>query len=60
MTRKDYVELAKIMNGLVKSTEAKTRESKAVDEAIDEMVEWLSVDNPKFDAVKFIEATYKA
>lgn len=56
MTRKDYIELAKIMNKLGKSIEARTAESKAFNAAIDDITEWLAIDNPRFDSGRFIEA----
>lgn len=60
MTRKDYVELAKVMNRLVLAVEPKTAESKAIDQAVNDLVEWLSIENPRFDSLRFIEAVYKA
>lgn len=60
MTRKDYVELAKVMNRLSKSIEAHTPESKAFNEAVGDLTEWLGLDNPRFDSTRFIEAVYKA
>lgn len=60
MTRKDYIELAKVMNRLGKSIEAHTRESKAFNEAVADLSEWLSTDNPRFDSVRFLEAIYRA
>jgi hypothetical protein len=60
MTRKDYVELAKVMNRLVLAVEPKTAESKAIDQAVNDLVEWLSIENPRFDSLRFIGAIYKA
>lgn len=60
MTRKDYVELAKVMNRLGKSIEARTAESKAFNEAVGDLVEWLSTENPRFDSIRFTEAVYRA
>ena len=60
MTRKDYVEIAKILNGLVKSVEAHTKESKALDEAVGSFCELFLSDNSRFDSIRFIEAVYKA
>ncbi len=60
MTRKDYVELAKVMNRLVVAVEPKTAESKAIDQAVNDLVEWLSIENPRFDSLRFIGAIYKA
>ena len=60
MTRKDYVELAKVMNRLGKSIEARTIESKAFNEAVGDLVEWLSEDNPRFDSIRFTEAVYRS
>ena len=60
MTRKDYVELAKVMNRLGKSIESRTVESKAFNEAVGDLVDWLSIDNPRFDSTRFIEAIYRA
>jgi hypothetical protein len=60
MTRKDYVELAKVMNRLVLAIEPKTAESKAIDQAVNDLVEWLSIENPRFDAVRFLGSVYKA
>jgi hypothetical protein len=60
MTRKDYVELAKVMNRLVLAVEPKTAESKAIDQAVNDLVEWLSIENPRFNSLRFIGAIYKA
>jgi len=60
MNRKDYVELAKVMNRLVLAVEPKTAEGKAVDQAVNDVVEWLSVENPRFDSLRFLGAVYKA
>jgi hypothetical protein len=60
MTRKDYVELAKVMNRLVLAVEPKTAESKAIDQAVNDLVEWLSIENPRFNSLRFIGAVYKA
>jgi hypothetical protein len=60
MTRKDYVKLAKVMNRLVLAVEPKTAESKAIDQAVNDLVEWLSIENPRFDSLRFIGAIYKA
>lgn len=58
MTRKDYIELAKIMNKLGRSIEAQSVESKAFNAAIDDITEWLAIDNPRFDSARFISALY--
>jgi len=60
MTRKDYIELAKVMNRLVLAVEPKTAESKAIDQAVNDLVEWLSIENPRFNSLRFIGAIYKA
>jgi hypothetical protein len=58
MTRKDYIELAKIMATLREYVEPRTREGRGFDEAVRSMLEWLETDNPRFDSAKFEEAIY--
>ena len=58
MTRKDYIELAKIMNQLGKNIEAQTPESKAFNKAVTDLSEWLSSENPRFDSIRFLQAIY--
>lgn len=60
MTRKDYVAVAKILNGLVNSIEAHTTESKAIDKAVENFCELFATDNSRFDSLRFVEAVYKA
>lgn len=58
MTRKDYIELAKIMKNLREYIDGGTREGRGFDEAVRQMLEWLETDNPRFDSSKFEEAIY--
>ncbi len=58
MTRKDYLELAKIMKNLREYVEPRTREGRGFDEAVRQMLEWLERDNPRFDSAKFEDAIY--
>jgi len=59
MTRKDYIELAKIMNKLGKSIEAQSVESKAFNAAVGDMSEWLQSENSRFNTLQFLEAVYR-
>ena len=54
MTRKDYVETAKILNLF-----AENIDSHVFQDLIFEFSEWFSADNPRFDATKFALACYK-
>jgi hypothetical protein len=58
MTRKDYLELAKIMRNLREYIEPRTREGRGFDEAVSQMLEWLELDNPRFDSSRFEQAIY--
>jgi hypothetical protein len=58
MTRKDYVELAKIMANLKEYIEPRTREGRGFDEAVSQLIDWLSEENPRFDAARFESAIY--
>jgi hypothetical protein len=60
MTRKDYVEVASILNRLAKSIEPKTSESKAFDIAVGDLCEMFLADNPRFDSLRFVEAVHRA
>jgi len=51
MTRKDYVETAKILNQF-----ADTIDSHVFQDLIFEFSEWFSADNPRFDENKFFDA----
>ncbi len=51
MTRKDYVETAKILNKFVDIID-----SNDFDKLIFEFSEWFSSDNPRFDESKFYDA----
>ena len=54
MTRKDYVETAKILNQFADSID-----SHVFQDLIFEFSEWFSADNPRFSPTKFEEACYK-
>jgi hypothetical protein len=51
MTRKDYVETAKILNLFAESID-----SHVFQDLIFEFSEWFSADNPRFDENKFFDA----
>jgi len=51
MTRKDYVETAKILNKFVDSIDAND-----FDELVFQFSEWFLSDNPRFDESKFYDA----
>jgi hypothetical protein len=53
MTRKDYVETAKILKGF-----ANRIESHDFNDLVFEFSEWFAEDNPRFDSIKFEEACY--
>lgn len=54
MTRKDYVETAKILNLFVDEMDSKTFQS-----LVFEFSEWFMSDNPRFNEDKFWEACTK-
>jgi hypothetical protein len=54
MTRKDYVETAKILNQF-----ADTIDSHVFQDLVFEFSEWFSADNPRFDENKFLDACTK-
>ena len=54
MTRKDYIETAKILNQF-----ANEIESKQFQDLIFEFSEWFASDNPRFDENKFWDACVK-
>jgi hypothetical protein len=54
MTRKDYVETAKILNQF-----ADTIDSHVFQDLVFEFSEWFSADNPRFDEDKFWDACTK-
>jgi hypothetical protein len=54
MTRKDYVETAKIINMF-----ADSMDSHVLQDLIFEFSEWFSSDNPRFDETKFWDACVK-
>ena len=54
MTRKDYVETAKILNRFVNDIDAND-----FDELIFQFSEWFLSDNPRFDESKFYDACVK-
>ena len=54
MTRKDYVETAKILNQF-----ANEMDSKTFKDLVFEFIEWFSADNPRFDEDKFWDACVK-
>ena len=54
MTRKDYVETAKILNQFVD-----TIDSHVFQDLVFEFSEWFSADNPRFDEDKFWDACTK-
>ncbi len=51
MTRKDYVETAKILNKFVDDID-----SHDFDQLVFEFSEWFASDNPRFDEQKFYDA----
>jgi flavodoxin len=51
MTRKDYVETAKILNKFVDDID-----SNDFDQLVFEFSEWFASDNPRFDESKFYDA----
>jgi hypothetical protein len=51
MTRKDYVETAKILNKFVDSIDAND-----FDELVFQFSEWFLSDNPRFDESRFYDA----
>ena len=54
MTRKDYVETAKILNQFVDGMD-----SHVFNDLVFEFSEWFSADNPRFDENKFYDACTK-
>ena len=54
MTRKDYVETAKILNMFSDSMD-----SHVFNDLVFEFSEWFSADNPRFDENKFWDACVK-
>jgi hypothetical protein len=54
MTRKDYVETAKILNGFLDYMD-----SHVFQDLVFEFSEWFLADNPRFNEEKFSEACYK-
>ncbi len=54
MTRKDYIETAKILNQF-----ANEIDSKQFQDLVFEFSEWFSADNPRFDEDKFWDACVK-
>jgi hypothetical protein len=54
MTRKDYVETAKILNLFVDEMDSKTFK-----DLVFEFSEWFASDNPRFDENKFWDACTK-
>jgi len=54
MTRKDYVETAKILNQF-----SDTIDSHVFQDLVFEISEWISSDNPRFDENKFWDACTK-
>jgi hypothetical protein len=54
MTRKDYVETAKILNMF-----SETIDSHVFQDLVFEFSEWFSADNPRFDENKFWDACTK-
>ena len=54
MTRKDYVETAKILNMFVDNID-----SHVFQDLVFEFSEWFSADNPRFDEDKFWDACVK-
>jgi hypothetical protein len=54
MTRKDYVETAKILNLFVDKID-----SDDFQDLVFEFSEWFMADNPRFNEDKFSEACYK-
>jgi len=54
MTRKDYVETAKILNMFVDNID-----SHVFQDLVFEFSEWFSADNPRFDEDKFWDACTK-
>ena len=54
MTRKDYIETAKILNQFANEIDSKTFQ-----DLIFEFSEWFSADNPRFDENTFWDACVK-
>ena len=54
MTRKDYVETAKILNQFADSID-----SHVFQDLVFEFSEWFSSDNPRFDETRFWDACVK-
>jgi hypothetical protein len=54
MTRKDYVETAKILNQFITEMDSKTFQ-----DLVFEFSEWFSADNPRFDENRFWDACVK-
>ena len=54
MTRKDYVETAKILNEFIDVID-----SHVFQDLVFEFSEWFASDNPRFQEDKFSEACYK-
>jgi hypothetical protein len=54
MTRKDYVETAKILNQFTNEMDSKTFQ-----DLVFEFSEWFAADNPRFDENKFWDACTK-
>jgi hypothetical protein len=54
MTRKDYVETAKILNQFENEIDSKTFQ-----DLVFEFSEWFASDNPRFDESKFWDACTK-
>lgn len=54
MTRKDYVETAKILNKFIDRID-----SHEFNDLVFEFSEWFLSDNPRFDEIRFEDACYK-
>jgi hypothetical protein len=54
MTRKDYIETAKILNQFANEIDSKTFQ-----DLVFEFSEWFTADNPRFDENKFWDACVK-
>jgi hypothetical protein len=46
------------MRNLREYIEPRTREGRGFDEAVSQMLEWLELDNPRFDSSRFEQAIY--
>lgn len=58
MTRKDYIEVAKILNKRFREVSGQEESSALLDTFVDDFSELFANDNPNFDKQRFESAVY--